>query len=207
MKKEKMLVMEGGGDAIIAIDMEDDFVNKDGALPVGGIKGEPSMEEVINTIKKVFSLLFDHKAASQDSHVEDHIEFELFGKHCPIGEPGEQFCDRLRKLLKKDGVELITKGMDKAVMSYSIMTSHVFAKHITILRAKGIKRVFLVGLALNYCVIESAVAYAIQRFEVYIIRDATRSVPPPYGDEQKIVEMKAEAYKIKFIDSDQLVAA
>ena len=206
-EKEKIFIKEGEGDAVSVIDMEKDFVDEDGALHVAGIEGEPSMDEVVDNTEKILGLPFDHKAASQDSHPEGHIEFGLFGKHCPAGEPGEQFCDRLKGLLRADGVELIVKGMDKAVVSYTVMTSHVFAGHITTLRKKGIKRVFLVGLALNYCVIESAVAYALQGFEVFIVRDATRSVPPPYGAGPEVINMKMKAYGIRYIDRDQLISA
>lgn len=207
MEKERIVIKKGGGDALVVIDMQRDFVDENGALHVGGVEGEASMKEVIDTIEEVLNLPFDHKTASKDSHVDNHIEFELFGKHCPMGNTGEQFCDRLKELLKSDEVELVVKGMDKELTSYSVMTSHVFARHIATLREKGIKRVFLVGLALNYCVIESAVAYAIQGFEVCIVRDATRSVPPPYGDEEGVVATKAKAYKIKFIFSNHMVAA
>lgn len=207
-EKEKIVIRKGEGNALTVIDAEEDFMNEEtGALYVGGVEGEPSMQDSIKEIKRILSLPFDHTAASKDSHPDGHIEFSLFGKHCPMGEIGERFYGDLEEILKTDEVELIIKGMDIAVFSYSIMTSHMFPRHIAALRAKGIKKIFLVGFALNYCLIESAVAYAIQGFEVYIVRGATRSVPPPYGDQMEVVEMKAKAYKIKFIDADQLVAA
>ncbi|MDP3985619.1 MAG: isochorismatase family protein [bacterium] len=72
----------------------------------------------------------------------------------------------------------IVKGLDPLFDSYSAVRDN-FERSTGLsgkLHRRGIKRVFLVGLALDYCVGYTALGLVDEGFEVYIIRDGTRSV-------------------------------
>ena len=198
-KNEKFYISLGdnGDNALAVIDMQKDFAYPEGALFVGGVHGEPTSDEVVKRVNALIAdYPFDWVALSRDRHPDNHIEFSIFGKHCLMMTDGADFATELVR--PKGDWEVVDKGHDKDVFSYSVVTSGVFPGHIRNLRAKGIKRVFVCGLAYTHCVGESAIAYACQGFETYVIRDATRSVPPPYGNPESM-DRKLELYGVKLI--------
>jgi nicotinamidase/pyrazinamidase len=195
--KKKIAI--GQGDALMVVDMQNDFTLEDGALYVAGIEGEPVMLLVITHIKKLLEMPFEMVGASGDFHPIDHVEAKIFGPHCVKGTKGSEiFPGIFQKLSEKGAPLLIAKGENSNLISYSVATSNQWPEHIADLRRRGIKRVFLCGLAYTHCVGESARDYASQGFETYIVRDATRSVPPPYGD-SAAMDKKLSLYGVKRI--------
>jgi len=190
-------------DAFVLIDGQNDFIRKDGALYVAGVKGELANEEMIRKIVALFRRPFGHRTASKDKHPNKrHIEYGIYGKHCAKDTLGQQAHDDLRYIYCAIDDEL-EKGMRLALISHSAAFSPKFGKHIAALRQKKIKRIFLAGWAFTHCVGESAIAYAIQGFEVYVVRNLCRSVPPPYGNPQ-LMKRKLKDYGVKLINSDQI---
>jgi len=190
----------GGGDALAIIDPQKDFVHPTGALYVAGVEGESSVGQVIERINSLIRRPFDYFALTRDSHPNDHIEFFKFGKHCLMGRGGEgaKIITEL-DAPKGKAVERIYKGQDVAVISYSIVTSPSFGFHMGQLRANNIKRVFVVGWAYTHCAGESAMAYAAQGFETYIVRDATRSVSRKFGGDPELMDRKLQLCGVKSI--------
>lgn len=206
-----MLVDEGKGkivigedDVLVTIDGNNDFLLEDGALFVEGIEGEPSVKEMIRRINHHHSLPFGYKVVTMDAHCDDHIEFKKFSIHCLLGTQGQKYHKSLIYAYL-NAHEILVKGMDINVIGHSVASSPQFVDHIGVLRYRNRKRIFLNGVAFNYCVGDSAMAYSSQLFEVFVIRDATRSVPPPKG-EPDVMEQKLKLSGVKFVFSDQLVA-
>lgn len=199
MAKKKKIVI-GQTDALIIVDGQDDFIQKDGALYVAGVSGENDNEYILSKItRELFYKPFGYKILTADKHPEVHVEHQIFGKHCVSRTNGQRLDIQLFVFNRQKMVdELIEKGQHPEIISYSIVTSPQFSEHIANLRKKDIKRVFLVGWAYTHCVGESAIAYANQGFETYVIRDLTRSVPPPYGDPKKM-KKKLALYGVKEI--------
>lgn len=198
--EEKIII--GERDALTIIDLQNDFTRPDSALFVKGVEGEATMEQIIKRVSRFIKMPFGRLVATQDSHPDNHIEFSIFGKHCEMGEQEIDFITELDDVINCD---FIIKGREKNVFSYAISTSKEFLWHIDDLRQDGIKRIFLCGLAYNYCVGESAIDYARQGFEVFVIRDATRSIPPPYGKSDNMTK-KLELYGVKLINFDDLIS-
>ena len=160
-----------GSDALVVVDMQKDFAFPEGALYVEGIGEEPSIEKVISNIEQLDSMPFGHKAMTLARHPDDsHIEFSIFPKHCVVTYEGSEIVDEVAHIVKD--YECIVKGQHPAVIAYSVGTAPHFHTHINNLRLKGIRRVFVVGLAFDFCVGESAIDYKSQGFETYIILDA-----------------------------------
>lgn len=193
-------------DMLTVIDAQNDFVYPEGALYVAGVPGEADASFVLGSIRNLMDQGAGFKrrkrlAFTEDRHPENgHIEYEIFGgKHCVAGSRGQQYVDCLMQFYQDvDHPLLLVKGEDPSVISYSIVTSPAFESHISWLRLQSTKRVFVAGWAYTHCVGESAIAYASQGFETFVIRDATRSVPPPYGN-PKAMDHKLKLYGVKTV--------
>ena len=174
-----------GGNVLVVIDGQNDFILETGKLFVAGISGELSNYEIIDKINDLAILPYDFIITTEDMHPQEHIEFQKFGEHCLVDSFGQKYHEQLMGVWII-AYENLVKGMDSAVESYSVCTSPDFVEHIKMLKEVGVKRVFLCGWAYTHCVGESAISYADEGFEVYVIRDATRSVPPPYGEPEEM---------------------
>ncbi|HBM45969.1 MAG: hypothetical protein UT05_C0001G0054 [Parcubacteria group bacterium GW2011_GWF2_38_76] len=184
----------GQEDLLVIIDAQNDFILEDGKLYVKGVPGESSNEVIVAGIKEVCKK-FKRHVTTEDKHGTNHIEFGIFGEHCVVSTPGQKYITELLPVYDTAD-ENIKKGNDSSIISYSIATSSQFSSHVRRLRFAEIRRIFLVGWAYTHCVGESAISYACQGFEVYVIEDLTRSVPPPYGDIEKM-KKKLELYGVK----------
>ena len=198
---QKFKIQKGKGFALAVIDMQRDFL-PGGELPVDGVKGEPTAEVLIQRINMLMTAPFDHVMLSRDVHPKDHIECLIIKPHCLLMSEGAELSKDLRL---PEVWEPVTKGCESSLISYSIAMGLDFAQHIRTLRAKQIKIMLVCGLAYNFCVGGSAVDYAIQGFETYVIRDATRSVPPPYGPDPEEMDRKLEAFGVKLIKFEDLI--
>jgi nicotinamidase/pyrazinamidase len=182
-------------DTLVIVDAQNDFVREDGKLYVRGVVGESDSAYIISGIKAMHAK-FTHRFVTEDEHPKGHIEFGIFGEHCLAGSDGQKYVDELSDEYLDSWK--IKKGQSCQVISYSASTSQDFVSYVYWMRSRKIKRIFLVGFAYTHCVGESAIAYACQGFEVYVIRDLTRSVPEPYGD-PKGMKKKLKLYGVKEI--------
>ncbi len=175
-------------EALLIIDVQNDFC-PGGALPV------PGGHEVI-PVCNALSEAFEHVLLTQDWHPEGHLSFAsahagklpleivefpygtqvLWPDHCIQGSRGAAFHPDL----EIDRAQLIVrKGFRKPIDSYSAFfendrnTSTGLAGY---LKDRGITKLFLAGLALDFCVGWSAVDGRRMGFEVSVIEDATRGI-------------------------------
>ena len=175
-------------DALIVIDVQNDFC-PGGALEV------PNGDEVVAPINGLMEL-FRHVLLTQDWHPVDHISFAsmhegrnpfeviqvdygpqvLWPNHCVQGTSGAEF----HAGLNVDSAELvIRKGYRRTIDSYSALfendrsTSTGLAGY---LRDRGFERLFMAGLATDYCVAYSALDGRREGFEIIVIDDACRGI-------------------------------
>ncbi len=173
---------------LLIIDVQNCF------LPGGSlaVKDGDKVVPVINALAKKFA----HVVMTQDWHTPGHVSFAsshggkkpfettdvAYGKqvlwpdHCVMGTDGAA----LSKDLTIPNAELILrKGYNKDVDSYSAFTE-ADGKTTTglagYLKARKLQRVFVVGLATDFCVAWSALDARKAGFETYVIEDACRGI-------------------------------
>lgn len=124
--------------------------------------------------------------ASRDWHPPNHISFKARGgpwpPHCIQGTAGAAFHPKLK--LPRKG-EIVSKAQDPDQDSYSAFGATDLSKR---LRSAGIKRVWIGGLAQDYCVRETALDAIAEGFEVHLIVNATRAVNVNAGDGKRALE-------------------
>jgi len=175
-------------DVLLLVDIQNDFLGG-GALAVPGGDG---IVPLVNRLARRFA----HVVLTQDWHPRDHMSFAsrhpgrkpfetfqaaygtqiLWPDHCVQGTAGAQFSDRL----DVPHAELILrKGFDRTVDSYSAFyeNDHTTPTGLAgYLRQRGLNRVFLAGLAFDFCVGWSAEDACREGFEVVVVKDACRSI-------------------------------
>ena len=164
------------------------------------------MKHVIASCAVLWGLPFGHKSYSKDIHGKDHIEFSLFGSHARDGSWGVELVDELQSLVPPSADDFLIKGLDQSIISHSVSTSPTWPAHVAQLRNKNIRRVFVGGLAFTHCVGDSAISYAKQQFQVFVVLDATKSVAPPYGNPEWMRNVLA-LYDIQLVTLDELLPA
>ena len=160
-------------DALLVIDMQVDFM-PGGALAVAGADG------LVPLITQLSPLPFGVVVASQDWHPAHHISFENRGGpwpvHCVAGTRGAALAPGLDQAAM--GV-LLRKGLAADTDSYSAFADNTH-RHRTglegLLRERGITRVFVAGVALDYCVAHTARDARQAGFETVVLCDACRAV-------------------------------
>jgi nicotinamidase/pyrazinamidase len=164
------------GDALIVIDVQRDF------LP-GGALAVPEGNAVIAPLNRCISAFGSRQLpifATRDWHPPNHCSFRAQGgpwpPHCVAGSPGAQFGAELA--LPATG-RVISKAMGSDADAYSGFEGTDLAQQ---LRSLGCKRIFLGGLATDYCVRATALDARAAAFEVLVLEDAVRAVEVKPGD-------------------------
>jgi len=175
-------------DILLIVDIQNDFL-PGGALAVAG------GDEIIPTVNRL-ARRFAHVILTQDWHPSDHLSFAsnhpgarpfetvsvsygrqtLWPDHCIQNTDGAAFSNAL----DVPHAELILrKGYHRDIDSYSAFyeNDHTTPTGLSgYLRERGVTRVFLAGLAFDYCVRWSAEDARRQEFSVVVIEDACRSI-------------------------------
>jgi nicotinamidase/pyrazinamidase len=174
--------------ALIVIDVQNDF------LP-GGSLAVPDGDAVVPAINRIAEG-FENVVVTQDWHTPGHISFAsshpgknpfevirlpygdqvLWPDHCVQGTPGAELA---RDLNLPQAQLVIRKGYHRGVDSYSGFfeadrkTRTGLAAY---LRERGIERLFMAGLATDFCVAWSAIDARDAGLEVAVIEDACRAI-------------------------------
>jgi len=178
----------GETDILIAVDVQNDFC-------AGGRLAVPDGDAVAPLISRL-AAGFAHVVLTQDWHPPGHASFAsshpgqaayqtitapygpqvLWPDHCVQGSPGADFHPDL----KVPHAELILrKGFHARIDSYSAFfeNDRTTATGLTgYLRERGFRRVFLAGLAFDFCVLWSAEDARRLGFETVVVEDACRSL-------------------------------
>ncbi len=160
----------GRKDGLIIVDVQRDFVDG-GALEV---KGSISIIPVINRYIEIFKLCGARIIASRDWHPPNHSSFKPYGGpwpiHCVQGTRGAEFHPELR--LPND-VLIISKATDPERDAYSAFQDTGLKGE---LEKFGIERVFICGLATEYCVKSTALDALGLGFETFLLIDAIKGI-------------------------------
>lgn len=173
---------------LIIVDMQNDF------LPGGSlaVSGGDEIIPLINSLQKQFDLV----VATQDWHPADHKSFAsshsekkeyevidldglsqvLWPDHCVQGTKGAAFSSELNDLKIE---AIFRKGMDREIDSYSGFYDNGRRKNTGMagyLKDRGIKTIYICGIAADFCVYYTAIDGIDLGFEVYIIEDAVRAI-------------------------------
>jgi nicotinamidase/pyrazinamidase len=207
-------------DALIIVDIQNDFMPY-GAL---GVKGGDEIVAPINRLAEVFHYRDRLIVMTQDWHPPNHLSFAsthgmkpyapyesegigpvLWPDHCVQGTKGADFHPQIQTRLAK---AIIRKGYHVAVDSYSTFIENDRKTHTGLsgyLNALGKKRVFLCGLALDYCVYHSAVDGRDLGFDVVVPIDLTRAIDSPPGRLSETLGIMVDR-QVKFVESTNISA-
>lgn len=161
-------------DAFLVVDMQNDFLLPTGSLTING--GEGMVERINNIARRG---CFAIQILTQDWHPPTHQSFKTYGgpwpTHCVQGTPGAA----LHTLLDTCPYEFILrKGTREVCDSYSAFEDlgHHATGLVGLLRGRKVKRVWIAGVAGDYCVKYTAVDAIREGFNVILIEDLTRAV-------------------------------
>jgi nicotinamidase/pyrazinamidase len=187
------------GDGLLLVDVQRDFL-PGGALAVAGGDG---VVEPLNRCLALFASLALPVYATRDWHPPHHMSFVTEGGpwpvHCVAGTPGAAFAPTLR--LPPTTV-VVSKAQQREREAYSGFSGTDLAQQ---LRHARVLRLFIGGLATDYCVLRTALDARWLGFEVMVLRDAIAAVDAQAGDGDRAVEQMRHA-GASFVDSDQLLA-
>ena len=181
-------VTPGQDDVLLVVDIQNDFCP-------GGAPAVPRGDEVVATVNRLAGM-FRNVVLTQDWHPRGHFSFAsthpgknafdtivasygpqvLWPDHCIQETPGAQFH---RTLQIPHASLVVRKGHDRAIDSYSAFYENDRTTPTGLagyLRERGIKRVFLAGLAFDFCVRYSAEDARREDFSVIVIEDACRGI-------------------------------
>lgn len=172
------------GDALLVVDVQNDFTP-------GGALGVPDGDAVIPVLNEWMAAAREADIpiyASRDWHPADHVSFESregpWPPHCVQDTPGARFHPDLN--LQED-VIILSKGDHPDLEAYSAFDQTELAKR---LRAAGVERLWIGGLAQDYCVRASTIDAAEAGFEPHVILPATRAITEESG-RRALDEMRA----------------
>ncbi len=175
-------------DLLLVIDVQVDFCP-------GGALAVPRGDEVVPVINRLMRR-FRHVVLTQDWHPVGHLSFAgshpgrrplqtvempygeqvLWPDHCVQGSPGARFHEDL----DSDRADLVLrKGFRREIDSYSAFRENDRATSTGLagyLRERGFGRLFLAGLATDFCVAWSALDAVGEGFAAVLVEDACRAI-------------------------------
>lgn len=180
-------------DALVVIDVQNDFCP-------GGALAVPGGDEIVGSINDLsldFRLAGAITIATQDWHPHNHKSFAathgadpytttemsygtqvLWPKHCVQATEGAEFHPDIEGTIAR-AATIVRKGMNPEIDSYSAFFENDRVTPTGLggyLRERGIKRVFFVGLAYDFCVGYSALDAMKLGFEAFVIEDFCRAI-------------------------------
>jgi nicotinamidase/pyrazinamidase len=181
-------------DALILVDLQNDFC-------AGGALAVPDGDAVI-AIANALMPRFPLVVATQDAHPPTHLSFAanhsgqatyevidldglpqvLWPVHCVVGTPGAAMHPALDTARI---TRTFPKGTDPRIDSYSGFYDNGRRKATGLdayLHVEGVERVYVLGLATDYCVKWTALDALHAGFEVFLVEDACRGVNLNPGD-------------------------
>ena len=185
------LAIDPSRDALVVVDVQNDFC-PGGAL---GVTDGDAVVPILNMYAERFRAAGAPVFASRDWHPARTKHFQSGGgvwpPHCVQGTPGAAFHPALAL---PAGVTIVSKGMDPGDDAYSCFQAETedglpFA---AALGECGASRLFVGGLATDYCVRATVLDALKEGFEVVLLEDASRAVDLKPGDgERAMAEMIA----------------
>ena len=178
-------------DALIIVDLQNDF------LP-GGALGVPDGDAVIAPVNSCITKFKQAGAAifaTRDWHPADHCSFRARGgpwpPHCVADTKGAAFSSRL--MLPQDAV-VISKASSADADAYSGFDHTELAAELA---ARGCERVFIAGLATDYCVRATVLDALRAGLQTVVLEDGVRAVNvQPADGESALTELRAKGARV-----------
>jgi nicotinamidase/pyrazinamidase len=179
------MIRPQAGDALILVDVQLDF------LP-GGSLAVPRGDEVVPALNRyiaVFQRLTLPVVATRDWHPPDHCSFKAQGgpwpPHCVAGSEGARFASLLDLPC---GGRIVSKATTRDKDAYSGFEGTDLDDW---LKRAGVARVFVGGLATDYCVLNTVRDALRLGYATFLLLDAVRAVDVQAGDgDRAIAEMR-----------------
>lgn len=175
-------------DVLIVVDVQRDFC-------AGGSLAVPDADHVVAPINHL-ARSFTHVILTQDWHPSDHTSFArihpghkvydtimmpygpqtLWPEHCIQSSAGADFHPQLHI---PHAAAIIRKGTDRRIDSYSTFYENDRVTPtglVGYLKERGLSRIFLAGLALDFCIRYSAEDASVHGLEVVVVHDCCRPI-------------------------------
>jgi nicotinamidase/pyrazinamidase len=169
--------------ALLIVDVQHDF------LP-GGALAVPDGDAVLDALEAAAPTV-DLVVASRDAHPADHCSFTAQGgiwpPHCVEGTHGAELHSDIAAL-EPDIV--VNKATESGTDAYSAFDGTGLADE---LRARGVDRLVVGGLATDYCVRASVLDALREGFTVTVLADGVRGVEVAAGDTERALREMREA--------------
>lgn len=184
-------------DALIVVDMQNDFMPY-GVLPV---KDADKIVPTINSYIELFEKNLNPVFFTRDWHPENHISFKGFGgiwpAHCVQNTEGAKFHPDLK--IPSDNKFIISKGTSPDFDAYSGFQG---TNLHSLLQERGIKRIFVCGVATDFCVKNTVIGGLNLGYQVFILTDAVKAVFPEKEQDviKDLLEKTAIALTLEEID-------
>jgi nicotinamidase/pyrazinamidase len=179
-------------DALVVVDLQNDFCPQ-GALAV---RDGDAIVPVVNCYLERFVSAGAPVFLTRDWHPPVTTHFQAYGgvwpPHCVQGTRGAEFHPGLEP---PPGAEVVSKGMDPTLDSYSAFQAEDRAGRPlpVALNSRGVRRLYVGGLATDYCVRASVLDALNAGFEVIVLSDAIGAVDLKPGDGARAMEEMREA--------------
>jgi len=200
--------------ALILVDLQNDFL-PGGALPV------PHGDEVISLANEL-QRRFDLVVATKDWHPPNHgsfaanhrgkkpgdrimldgIEQILWPVHCIQNTDGSEFASSFDT---NRVAHIFHKGINPQIDSYSTFFDNAHRRHTGLahyLEKRGVKNIYLIGLALDYCVKYSALDARQLGLKTHVIVDGCRGIELEPGDISRALDEMKRAGAVLLKSSD-----
>jgi nicotinamidase/pyrazinamidase len=187
MVPEGRPVTKTGTSALLVVDIQKDFC-------AGGALAAPGGDEIIPAVNRHIADARSRDMpvyATRDWHPPATSHFKEYGgvwpPHCVQGTQGAQFHRNLK--LPPDAI-VVNKGVDPERHGYSAFEGHTSVGKALLddLRDRHITRVYLTGIATDYCVRESALDALKAGLEVRVVADAIAGIDARPGDAQRALD-------------------
>jgi len=174
-------------DALIMVDMQRDFCP-------GGALGVPTGDAIVPVVNRYLERFAVARAPvflTRDWHPPVTRHFQAHGgiwpAHCVQGTQGAEFHPELRS---PEAAVVVSKGMDPDQDAYSAFHAEDDAGRplLAVLAARGVRRLYVGGLATDYCVRATVLDAVREGFEVVLLEDAIGAVDLQPGDEARALE-------------------
>jgi nicotinamidase/pyrazinamidase len=193
--KTKKSLSISDGDVLLIVDIQNDF------LP-GGALGVKEGNEIIDPVNRAVQIFLQNRLPvlySRDWHPPNHCSFLAYGgpwpPHCIRDTAGAAFS---AEMAMPKAPLVFSKGINAEMEQYSAFDAvdEGGSPLRQILQRFRVKRVFIGGLATDYCVLNSAIDLLKAGYDVVVLRDACRAVNvDPTDGEKAFDRMIAEGAK------------
>lgn len=182
-------------DALLIVDVQKDFLPGGSLAVLRGDEVISPLNACIERFRREGLPIY----ATRDWHPPDHGSFRerdgLWPPHGIAGTPGAEFADDLA--LPSD-TRLVSKGLAPDEPGYSAFAGTDLRER---LRSEGVERLYVGGLATEYCVLNTVLDALHSGFAVSVLEDAVRAVDPAEGERARTRMRQAGA---RFIATDRI---